>query len=335
MSDLWTSGIGTPDPRSPDEIKQVADLQRERQVAYLKRLEADAKTYEIGTAEQAHDEWLDAMSRPVEQAITTGWPGVDGQLGRAIGAGEIITIGAASNVGKTWIMQQLVERKLSEDIASACLFLPLEMPRHEMAARTAVRLLDMTPDVLDEQARGGMIEGGAEFIERYASYLTRMAYYDRSVRPDELPKIIEASGGVGVAPTIVVIDYMQLLGGNDRASTYDRTSANVRKLKEVAKEANVTIILGTQLSRQGGSKDADREPSLGALRDSGVIEEVSDRVLLFWRESDTSDAVDDVRIHGRISKNRHGPRGHKFLLRFTRSMRLEEMSEADLYRVSD
>ena len=81
---------------------------------------------------------------------------------------------------------------------------------------------------------------------------------------------------------VAFIDYLQVLqtnesGGRQTEEQFFGTVA--RKLKNLAKELNICIVLLSQLSRDKGTT----EPTLSRLRGSGQIAEAADMVLLIYR----------------------------------------------------
>ena len=78
---------------------------------------------------------------------------------------------------------------------------------------------------------------------------------------------------------MVVIDYLQLINTNDRANKEQQTAQITRRLKNLAKELNIPIILLSQLNRD----KINPFPKLSRLRDSGQIEEAADLVIFVYR----------------------------------------------------
>jgi replicative DNA helicase len=78
----------------------------------------------------------------------------------------------------------------------------------------------------------------------------------------------------------VVIDYLQILSLNSKSSNTEEKLAEVaRKLKNLAKELNIWIMLLSQLNRNL----ENIEPTLERLRGSGQINEASDTTILIYR----------------------------------------------------
>jgi replicative DNA helicase len=82
---------------------------------------------------------------------------------------------------------------------------------------------------------------------------------------------------------LLVIDYLGLIEKTDhRQSTYAHVSDATRKLKNLASELEIPILLLCQLNRDG---DGTR-PRLSHLRDSGSIEQDANIVCFTHREND-------------------------------------------------
>ncbi|MEG2083370.1 MAG: DnaB-like helicase C-terminal domain-containing protein, partial [Oscillospiraceae bacterium] len=106
---------------------------------------------------------------------------------------------------------------------------------------------------------------------------------------------------------LIVVDYLQLMGGNSRRSDsrVNEISEITRAFKIMAKELNVPVILLSQLSRD--SEKQSRRPKLSDLRDSGSIEQDADIVLFLHKDSNgEEEVVENPEVMLIIAKNRHG-----------------------------
>ncbi len=114
---------------------------------------------------------------------------------------------------------------------------------------------------------------------------------------------------------LIVIDYLQLINGNNPMNRVQEISDISRWLKSLARELNVPIIALSQLSRNVESR-ASKEPILSDLRDSGSIEQDADIVLMIYREEyyNNTEAQENDMNKGKttifIRKNRNGPIGN-------------------------
>lgn len=80
---------------------------------------------------------------------------------------------------------------------------------------------------------------------------------------------------------VVIIDYLQLMGGE--GNRREVIENNSRKLKELAKELNTTVILLSQLSRSCEQRE-NKRPVLSDLRETGAIEQDADIVAFLYRD---------------------------------------------------
>ncbi len=121
---------------------------------------------------------------------------------------------------------------------------------------------------------------------------------------------------------LVVVDYLQLVNGGRSDNRVQEISYITRSLKELARELNVPIVAGSQLSRAPEQRQP-HIPMLSDLRESGSIEQDADVVLFIYREDmymrrEDWEAMHPDRINepypaGQaqiiVAKHRNGPTG--------------------------
>ena len=121
---------------------------------------------------------------------------------------------------------------------------------------------------------------------------------------------------------LVVIDYLQLIPWSSKAKSKAEGIADIsHKVKQLALELNVSVILLSQVNREGAKRETGL--SLYDLKDSGDIENDADIVLLLWpkngdiegaKSSDAKGPFTDLQYT--IAKNREGERGVGGYLKF-------------------
>lgn len=131
-------------------------------------------------------------------------------------------------------------------------------------------------------------------------------------------RLLQEQGKLG----LIVIDYLQLIEGNNRESRQQEVSDISRQLKKLAKELKVPVIALSQLSR-GVEQRQDKRPVLSDIRESGSIEQDADIVAFLYRddyyereggeESEPDEQENNV-VEVIIEKNRSGARGTVKLL---------------------
>jgi replicative DNA helicase len=107
---------------------------------------------------------------------------------------------------------------------------------------------------------------------------------------------------------LVIIDYLQLMGGDTRTDNrVQEVSYISRNLKILARELNVPVLVGAQLSRAVEQR-TDKRPVLSDLRESGSLEQDADIVLFIHRpemEDENSPRHNIAELI--VAKHRNGP----------------------------
>jgi replicative DNA helicase len=83
---------------------------------------------------------------------------------------------------------------------------------------------------------------------------------------------------------MVIIDYLQLVKGDQGQGKNYEIESITRGLKGLAKDLNVPVLLLSQLNRQCETRPHPyKRPQLSDLRDSGAIEQDADIVIFLYR----------------------------------------------------
>lgn len=216
--------------------------------------------------------------------------------------GDLIIVAARPSVGKTALAMQASLH--AAQAGHPVLFLSLEMAGHQLTDRMLAHLsrVDMQairqPKQIDESqwpriSKAGEIIGGLPLLIDDTSALTVDAIEARVRQAN-------ASQRLG----LVVIDYLTQITPPKAQSTNDAVQYITRRLKALAKDLRVPLVLLSQLNRAG-----DHEPTLVSLRDSGAIEQDADVVILLHRP----DAAQRELIKCKVAKQRNGPTGDCYL----------------------
>jgi replicative DNA helicase len=108
---------------------------------------------------------------------------------------------------------------------------------------------------------------------------------------------------------LIIVDYIQLMGGGKAESRQLEVSEISRKLKLLSKELNVPVLALSQLSRNLESRQ-DKRPMLSDLRESGSIEQDADVVAFLYKDSEyNQDTLEQGVVEFIIAKHRQGGKG--------------------------
>jgi replicative DNA helicase len=116
----------------------------------------------------------------------------------------------------------------------------------------------------------------------------------------------------GNKPDAVFIDYLTMISvDNQSEDRMDlKVGSVVKQLKACAKEMDIPFVVASQLSR---GKDESNRPVIKSLKESSIIEDTADIILMLHREEFYKGAQckDDLkgRIEVIIGKCRNGPTG--------------------------
>ncbi len=242
---------------------------------------ANEKPKTIGTLVSARLEQLKDTDILEQQIIRTGFEDFDSELGGFL-KGELVVIGARPGMGKTQFIVNLCTNIASQ--GKACGFLSLELSSYLLANRFISNISKVSHQ---ELMKGDFKEQNDFNIKDAVSKLNRMPIYIYDQYVNSIFSIVERCKSLVEENKVevVFIDYVQLIGNNNgRYNRESELAMITRKLKRLAKELNIVVIVTSQLSRQvenrpGGSK----RPQLSDLRESGAIEQDADMVLFLYR----------------------------------------------------
>ena len=137
---------------------------------------------------------------------------------------------------------------------------------------------------------------------------------------------------------IVVIDYLQLMRGDQGGNREQEIASISRSLKGIAKELSVPVLALSQLSRGVETRGGDKKPQLSDLRESGSIEQDADIVMFLYRPEYYKITVDEDGMPTQgtgeviIAKHRNGSTGSvklKFIGKYTKFADLDSSASYD------
>jgi replicative DNA helicase len=215
--------------------------------------------------------------------LSTGFERLDEVLGGLV-EGTLVTIGGRTGMGKTAFAFNLL-RNISIENNIPSLYISLE-GTEQLCTNI---LIACTLNIKYRGLLSGQLV--AEEWEKLDKGLPRIVnapvYLDTksTYTIDDICKTVEEAVQE-YQVKVVFIDYLQLIFAKTgfTENRYLELNYITRKLKALAKEFNITIVLLSQLNRNAeGEKRLDHRPVLTDLRDSGTICDDSDVVCFVHR----------------------------------------------------
>lgn len=210
--------------------------------------------------------------------LPTGLADLDRKLS-GLHPGDLIIIAGRPSMGKT-----ALALNIAENIATSgkpAMVFSLEMGDKQLAERALASI----GGVSMERIRNGQLNDGD--WDGITVALGKL---------HEAPLVIDESGSLTVTQmaararrvmrrqglALIVIDYLQLMRG-EGSTRNEELGDLTRRLKMMAKELRVPVILLSQLSREV-EKRTNKRPIMSDLRESGAIEQDADVILMIYRD---------------------------------------------------
>jgi replicative DNA helicase len=240
------------------------------------------------------------------RGVPTGFKPLDNILA-GLQPSDLIIIAGRPSVGKTAFALNIAHNVAVNDQIPVAIF-SLEMSKEQLVDR----LLASEAGIDSWKLRTGNLDDN-DFLKinhAYGILSEAPLYIDDSSMINVLEmrtkaRRLQAEHGLG----LIIIDYLQLMSGNNPENRVQEVSAISRALKGLSRELNIPVIALSQLSRAVESRPS-KVPMLSDLRESGSIEQDADVVMFVYREEmydeDTSrKGITDILIR----KHRNGPIG--------------------------
>jgi replicative DNA helicase len=256
--------------------------------------------------------------------ISTGFADLD-RMTRGLQRADLVVIAARPSMGKTALAFNIAAH-VARTSGPVAVF-SLEMSRDALLLRQVVA---------DARVNANRVLGGYLDQSEYGALSDALAAIGTApIWIDDYgsPSVLEIRSKARrlkhrAGLSLVVVDYLQLMGGDRRAENRTlEVAAMTRGFKSLAKELQVPVVILSQLNRAVESR-ADKRPTLADLRESGAIEQDADLVVMLYRDEYYNPYTPDVGVaEAIIAKARNGPTGTvrlAFVSEQTRFANLEE-----------
>jgi len=255
-------------------------------------------------------DWLENLDTMfhMEQSIpgiSTGYRDLDRKI-NGLQKQNLVIIAGRPSMGKTALAMNI-----ANDIAHSrpVLVFSMEMSSMEIVTRSVaqhskVPLDRLLSGNLDDEQLSKANEGSNRvfhsriFIdESPAMLMAQIRARSRRVRQQQ-PDL-----------ALIIVDYIQLMSGDNHIHRAQQISDITRGLKSLAKELDIPVIALSQLNRDVDKRD-NKRPRLSDLRESGSIEQDADLILFIYRDV----VYDEKTRHKKVAeiivgKQRNGPTG--------------------------
>ena len=241
---------------------------------------------------------------------------------------ELVTLCAGSGLGKSTILREIVVHMMRQTDDPVGLMFLEETPERTLRGLIGLEMnkpihlpdIEYEPEEVMKVYTDGDYENRVYFWDSFGSneierVLGRMRYFVK-----------------GLGCKFIVLDHLSILV-SDQQNGDERRAIDMimTKLRMFAQEMRITLLLVSHLKRpEGKSLEDGAVTSLGMLRGSAAIAQLSDAVIGAERNSQAEDAEDRNRTRLRVLKNRFsgktGPAGYLIYNEDTGRLTTEEVA---------
>ena len=223
----------------------------------------------IYTLQDAADSYLVSLASGKEKLFSLGLKPVDEALGGGVASGEMIILAARPSHGKSAMALQVLDHASTQ--GHTCMMISEEMGRIALGKRTIAYAVETYQEDWIAEMETVKREVGAHF-KRREKCIVAEGCGSVDVAIEQIRKAVDVHGVKYVA-----VDYVQILGakGPDMRS---RVSYASQKLREVANETEVVLIVLAQLKRDVELRKTFL-PLASDLKESGQLEQDADVIL--------------------------------------------------------
>ena len=298
----------------------------------IETLKSDlTKLIEHGSEPDDNEAYHDVVARAIQilngqqtTTMSTFLPALDLALGGGFEPGTLTVIGARPGTGKTALTMWWLRNWHKSGIPAG--FVSLEMSKQQFSRR---ELAIETNIFYNRMKEARSLQEWEMRKLRLAADALKASHYARVyLKNCDIGRLSAAIAELHYKHgcKVLVIDYLQRLNITGKDHKAGLIGDVVNQIKSLALQYDMAIILLSQMNRETAK---DGSPKIHQLRDSGMIEEAADTVILLHRPDMY---VDDARdMSGKmtlfIEKNRDGESCHE--IHITSNMGTNTFSEFD------
>jgi replicative DNA helicase len=211
--------------------------------------------------------------------LDTGLNSLNNSLG-GINKGELIVFGGRPGMGKTKLLVQIASyiSKKNKVLYHSLELNTFSITNFFISCFSQVSLGSLASNQLSESEMQSVKESIEAMVEMKLLISSNTINSNETVF-DFYSKLIDEQG-----VEVICIDYLQLFSNQSMFKSREfEIALFLRKLKNFAKEKEITFLITSQLNRAVEMRGGDRKPFLSDLRESGSIEEYADKVVFIYR----------------------------------------------------
>ena len=257
--------------------------------------------------------------------IPTGFKTLDEKL-PGWQPGNTIVVGARTGIGKS--VFAVDEALAAASAGMSVLFFSMEMTLQEIETRFVACITGIS---INKLVSGNIDDKQLEMVVNAKKEVSRLKI-DIDTSQDSTIEYIRSTASKKAQSEdgldLVIIDYLGLIKyiGN-RNDKQNQIADMSRSLKEMAMTMGIPVIILVQLDNRLRGEEAEEEPTLAHIRESGAIANDANVIILLHRRKDETKKASDIPTKFIIEKNRGGEKGsfmcHSWLWR----AKFEEIKE--------
>jgi replicative DNA helicase len=248
---------------------------------------------------------LKALKNSELLGVDTGFRNLNSKT-NGFGKGDLVIIAARPAMGKTSLVLNMTLKSIIRNEGVA--FFSLEMPAEQLMLRllsteTSIPLQKLRVGDLDDDEWRRLIVATNK-MERRKLFVDDGGYATIHQVRSKLRKLKGKHPEISMA----IIDYLQLMSGDNREGRQQVISEISRGLKQLARELQIPILALSQLNRGVESRE-NKRPMLSDLRESGSIEQDADIVMFVYRDDVYREAAEKekemkAKANGQVYENK-------------------------------
>ena len=257
--------------------------------------------------------------------IPTGFKTLDEKL-HGWQPGNTIVVGARTGIGKS--VFAVDEALAAASAGMSVLFFSMEMTLQEIETRFVACITGIS---INKLVSGNIDDKQLEMVVNAKKEVSRLKI-DIDTSQDSTIEYIRSTASKKAQSEdgldLVIIDYLGLIKyiGN-RNDKQNQIADMSRSLKDMAMTMGIPVIILVQLDNRLRGEEAEEEPTLAHIRESGAIANDANVIILLHRRKDETKKASDIPTKFIIEKNRGGEKGsfmcHSWLWR----AKFEEIKE--------